>query len=151
MTIRKDGLAWRWYQEWVHRGGEQPPVMNLCHFVRVLVVWGPLRALFERRKHPHDKGKWQDEALLLWPLVAVLILAILCGVGLIAYKLYMGGMTTVWVAGVILVGVGVLSGLVAGVGWLKKNKVPNWQEAARLYRDYRAAKTSKVCPLVTVD
>lgn len=46
MTIRRSSPFYWWYHEWERRGGKRPPQLNLCHFVRVLVIWGPLRVLF---------------------------------------------------------------------------------------------------------
>ena len=48
IKIRQNGLLNRWYQEWVRRGGQAPPTKNLCHYVWVWILWGPLQLLFNR-------------------------------------------------------------------------------------------------------
>jgi len=56
-TISKESLMGRWYNYWVKKGGRPPgrdweqklARENLCHFVRTMVIWTPLRWFFLTR------------------------------------------------------------------------------------------------------
>src|SRR3989338_1535980 len=60
LDISKDSLLWRWYMYWVKLGGEKPDYKeNLCHFVRVLCFWAPLRWFFmAHAKHAKVVSPW---------------------------------------------------------------------------------------------
>ena len=120
--------------------------MNLCHFVRVLTVWGPMRLVFKGRQSD-CADSWKDEALILWPIIGLLLAVGLAGVGLLVYAAYSS--FSIFVAA--LLSIAAAFGIVVGVIWIEEHKIEEWTEATRIYRDYRAAKTSKICPLVTVD
>lgn len=140
MTISKTGLAGRWYMEWVRRGGTPPPTMNLCHFVRVLMIWAPLRFLFKNRTD--DSGC----PALLWVITGTAL--VLMSVGLVGYGLYSMVVNWDWevakALGLIFAGVLVVILLVAGT----KVASEELEEPLRIYRDYHAAKQSRICPLV---
>ncbi len=45
-SLNMRGNAWhaRWYRHWLSLGGEEPEYKeNLCHYVRVLLIWAPQR------------------------------------------------------------------------------------------------------------
>ena len=47
LVIGADTWHGRWYRYWLSLGGKQPKYKeNLCHYVRVLLIWAPLRWFF---------------------------------------------------------------------------------------------------------
>lgn len=46
LKMRHDSWHARWYHHWVNLGGKEPLRENLCHYVRVLLLWAPLRWIF---------------------------------------------------------------------------------------------------------
>ncbi len=146
MTIRKEGLAWRWYQEWVKRGGDEPPTMNLCHLVRVLVIWGPLRTMFRFRQKHYETGGWLDlpVAVLLFGSVFILTM---CGALVIESWNNPRGFGKVLL---VITGIAAVIAVIVGLA-LAWKRAAHLRELLWLWRNYRAAKTSKVCPLVKVD
>jgi hypothetical protein len=50
LVIGADTWHGRWYRYWLSLGGKQPKYReNLCHYVRVLLIWAPLRWFFKAR------------------------------------------------------------------------------------------------------
>lgn len=140
MTISKSGLLGRWYTEWERHGGVRPPVMNLCHFVRVCVLWGPLRAIFWPRRNG-----W----LLKVPPIGWVFLSFLLS-GVLSEVLGAG----IWL---VLLGMALGIGLAAAVlsvvllAVKAADFASYYSEPIRVYRDYRAARTSRICPLVRLE
>ena len=134
MTVSKRSLAYRWYHEWELRGGKRPPVMNLCHFVRVLVVWGPLRFL--------AAPKYMDGWLLKCPPFVWAVVALLGSVLVIEWE---------WGTAFKLLACLVGGVLIFGLAILIDSKHERWEETFRLFRDYRTARRSRICPLVEVE
>jgi len=143
MTIKKSGALYWWYSEWVRRGGPAPPRMNLCHFVRVLTVWGPARWFFCQR---------QEATLFVHLAGFTQLVLILAGVALCAIVWIVPWMA-LKVLGVIFATAGGMT-LLFGVGYLviqARDAVKGYNSALQTYRDYRAAQSSRVCPMIDLE
>lgn len=46
LSVSTAGLLGKWYMYWVKLGGTKPDQESLCHFMRVLLIWAPLRWFF---------------------------------------------------------------------------------------------------------
>ena len=150
MTINKDGLLSRWYGEWEARGGKRPPQMNLCHFMRVCLVWTPWRIFWCFRRKEARKGRWSptDWSIFLWLFLVSLV------VGVVWY--------TIAFPVNVLRALGFVSGMFlliyTGVkmdAWEKRRGIRHREpeelwEAFHVWRDYRAARHNKICPLVEI-
>ena len=49
LSVSTAGLLGKWYMYWVKLGGKKPAQESLCHFMRVLLIWAPLRWFFLAR------------------------------------------------------------------------------------------------------
>lgn len=87
LTMKSNSWHARWYRYWVSLGGKRPEYKeNLCHYVRVLVLWAPLRWFWHGRIKgivpPWTIGLSIDVlgiiglGLYLWPEVTLKILGI---------------------------------------------------------------------------
>ncbi len=43
VAVHRDSWMWRWYAAWSRRKGDTRRVVDLCHFMRVLLIFGPWR------------------------------------------------------------------------------------------------------------
>lgn len=135
LRLKPDAWHVRWYRLWLSLGGSEPKYKeNLCHYVRVLVFWAPLRWLV----NGSVKG------LRAWVLPAAAVLAVALG-----YTYYLWPETFLTVAtvagkvlGVLVVAAVVIVGGVLGGGWVydehrhevKRYTKPVWIGPYLLYR-----------------
>ena len=137
MKISNKSIAWWWYQDWVRRGGRKPPVLNLCHFMRVMLFWAPLRAIvIERDCNGRDPRNWPLLGWLVIPPAGAVLLGILLFISPILILIWIveryeykwnWGWSRLWAV------------------WQRKCVEPFY-----LLRDYRAARASKTCPIIEI-
>ena len=141
MTISRNSWMARWYGEWEARGGTRPPQMNLRHFVRVLVVWGPIRFIFM----PKRAGWLLRCPPIFWALGATL--------GSFVFSYFLADTQELRA---FLVATGIIASFVGAVLaslWIADKAQKPWDaavETLQVYRNYRAARHNKICPLVKI-
>lgn len=106
LSINTDSWHYRWYQYWRKRGGQNPSGYreNLCHYMRVLLIWAPLK-WYSKQKY---FGFWT-------PFLATLLLGVLA---LVAVGFYFTPADTGILLGVIAVGIGLIAGILFLIEWL---------------------------------
>ena len=134
VQIKRNSIAARWYKVYTDRGGMKPERENLCHFIRVMLFYAPLRWLFKC-----GPGKECSPFAL-----GLLTAAVIAGVGGIVYLTLID-----WQSFLI--------GCIAGCDLLYiPFAVALYEDRMRLayteFRDLRrhaiAAKTGRMCPPV---
>lgn len=99
LNIGHNTWHYRWYHHWLSLGGKPAGYKeNLCRYVRVLVVWAPLRWFFRGRIGSFVPpwagalalgiGGLIASAFATWTYVSLLVLAIVVGV-LLAFGLFL--------------------------------------------------------------
>jgi len=131
--IEGNSLIAQWYRHWQKLGGHYPYQENLCHFMRVLLIYAPIRFVLFQKLLGID--------VMWWYMLGF----------------YLGGllyMDTVQLATILLAAALVFAG---GIVFIYSNIAPaadrierELKEAASLWKQRRHAKESRICPFVSI-
>ena len=142
MHIHTDSWHYRLYAYWLRlSGGNKPGYQeNLCHYMRVLVLWAPARWVRESEAHIPNRV---IGLLLVSPLAFVL--------GLIAFTYPRLFITSVlYLASGMVAGVAVVITAYA-LRAMYRSRVLKIPGTVRLLAAYAVAKKRRICPFITFE
>jgi len=142
--VKISGNDWkaRWYRGYVARGGFGRDPENLCRFLRVLLIWAPIRWFF---CEPPDGGP----PPITWTFLGLIAGTLLYVMGNLAAEVYnASGLEGFYAtpsaeygwatAGLIIVAIGIVAGALAGLSGFWK-----WYRT-----EYRVARAGGLCTFI---
>ena len=141
MTLNPKGLIARVYYGWERRGGYRPIQMNLCHLMRVLLFWAPLRFLFCRPENERDRIPIGLKVILAafgGTILGIVVVAVMQD----PWNALMGFL--IWAGCIIAM-------MIIIVLSQRAHKTLSRTEGVQVAVAYIAARKQKICPLVKLE
>lgn len=139
MNIKRSNWLWRWYQHYGELNGRTRSPENLCRFVRVCFFWAPIRFFFSTKTRCHNERISPFFALIILFMAAIAAYFVATAI----WDEPLGALY--WAVSSIQVICLVLVFSIAGARGTEK-----LHDIITLSESYRIAKTSGICPIITV-
>ena len=140
--------VYHWWYE--NKYGGRNVRSNLCPYMRAVMFWAPLRAIF---------SDWIELTRWKIPLNYITIPIIVISLPFLVGYLSYGGKVTIWIIYAVLTGIAIVLSLGFGIAWLFDEDGMNWSEHLdnrvkgvkessfwQLLQEYLRSAHDRVCP-----